>query len=127
MVIDDDRQFHHIFLFQFVSIGETEDIAVFARGGGEVENKRRVEVLQHLHTEVAFGIVALVHYHHRIQCLQHTHQLQVGVAVGIFAHYRFKRLQVAVFLIHFAVVLFSGAQTVETHNENAKVLLHHRK
>ncbi len=80
-VVDDDRQLDHALLLERQGVHKADDVAVVARGSGQIEDKAGVEVFQHLHRQVGFGVVAFIHHNHRLQGANDVNQCR---GVGAF-------------------------------------------
>ena len=76
-VVDHHRKLDHVFLFQLAGIHIGDDIAIAFRGRRQIQYKRRIQVIQHLHAEIRSGVVAFVHHNHRLQMAQHLDECRV--------------------------------------------------
>ena len=120
MVIDNHGQLDHAFFFEFKSTGKADDVAVFSRSRRQVQNKTRVQLLEHINTQFAFRVMAFIYNDYGIKLLENRHQ-------GDFFISRFrKRQQVAVFLVGIAIVFVAAPQAIETENAKGQVFLYGR-
>lgn len=86
VVVDDDRQLHHVGPFEFHGIHETDDVALLAGCRRQVEDETRIDAFQHIHTQVGLEVVALVDNDYRIQIRQHLNQSRFVRSLHALGH-----------------------------------------
>lgn len=86
MVVDDNGQLHHVGLFELHGIHEADDVALLARRGRQVEDKTRIDRLEHVHAQVGLEVVAFVDDDDRIQIRQHLNQSRFVRSCHAFGH-----------------------------------------
>ena len=118
------RQLDHVLLTQMNGIHNGDQIAFFGGGSGQVQHKAGVEISEHLLTQGAAGMVALVHDHHRAKLVD---DLQQGGGVGIFhrmggSAQSLRQLRQTAVLLPCLELLFFAPEGIVGQHQNRKLL-----
>ena len=122
-----NRQFDHMLFLEFPRVNIGDNIAVLAWRCRQIENKGRIQVVQHLGAEVRTGVVAFVHNDNRFQMAKHLNQCRIR-RIGQQHIFIFEILgkaeQIAVLLINLADILFLAvdAQRTVAHHADGQHL-----